>query len=380
MALLCVLAAAAPVRAQEAAAYHGVELSLRPPSAEEAALAAEVGRALAAHGVTAETDARLADAARRLVRQPVPVRDALAASGVSDAFAMPVRWTVRQGEDALAPVRALLGADVARAEPTHLGLAIVAHGAEQDIGLVLVRRRVAMGRFPRFVVQDTHYLLTGTLGSGLSAPSVLVATPGARVVELRPRTEHRVFWVLVPFADGPGRYVVEVQGHDRYGVQVANLMDVYAREPRAPAHMPVLRLQPPARPVRSLGDAERRSVELINAARLRAGLGAVRASDRLWREAQAHSLDMVRHGFFGHDSPTRGGLAHRMRGIGLGRALARENVAIAPSPEIAHRELLRSPSHLRNLLDPDVTRVGVGVQARGGPQLGYTFTQILARP
>ena len=107
---------------------------------------------------------------------------------------------------------------------------------------------------------------------------------------------------------------------------------------------------------------------------------SVSLSFGLRRQARAHSREMGQKGYFGHQSPQRGGLARRLRRGGILHLLASENIAISTSPEQAHVELIRSPSHLRNILDPLVTHVGVGVHQRNaGPQPVLTFTQIFAQ-
>src|SRR6187399_1489515 len=59
----------------------------------------------------------------------------------------------------------------------------------------------------------------------------------------------------------------------------------------------------PAAPA-SLERAVRATVCLINEARSENGLGPLRSTGALAKAAGAHSRDMVRNGFFAHDSPT----------------------------------------------------------------------------
>ena len=88
---------------------------------------------------------------------------------------------------------------------------------------------------------------------------------------------------------------------------------------------------------------------------------------------------MSKHQFFGHVSPSRGNLSKRLQFSGLRGIFAGENIAVAATPEAAHAELVRSPSHLRNIVDPNITHVGVGAQRRVvGDVAIYTFSQIFA--
>ncbi|MFT7621383.1 MAG: hypothetical protein ACI9WU_000544 [Myxococcota bacterium] len=373
-ALAQVAQAAAPVLV-----YHGDAEPVRV-TPDEVALAQRVAAALTRPGGSPPLlDRALVGAARNLTRGTSP-RSGLSASGVSDAFALPVSYTAVDGMEPMAPVRELLETDVRRAEPTHFGVGIVGSGATTRVGMVFVRRGARLGRFPRYVEIGDKFLLNGQLEQGYTEPLLLLATPDGRVQEHKPRFEHGVFWARIPFLGGAGRYHIELQARDRFGVQVLNLMEVHAFHPGEPREAAVVRLRPAAVPVADAAQAEERAVRLINRARKMARLAPVTLSATLRDQARRHSNDMVRDRWFGHDSPTRGGLGKRMERAGLADVLAVENVAVAPSPELAHSELVRSPSHLRNILDPDVTHVGVGArQRRGGAQPVFTFTQIFAR-
>ncbi len=372
-----VLAAPDLAYADAALVYHG-DSDPVTPTTDERALAIRVAATLTWPGSAAPTlDKALVRAARQLTRAGNP-RGVLSAAGVSDAFAMPMTWVAMDGVDVLSPVHQLLNSDVKRARPTHFGVGMVGSGSVRRVGLVFVRRGADLSRFPRYVETGDQFMLNGTLAPGLKRPLVLISQPNGRVHELRPRSDRRVFWTKVPFLAGRGRYHIEIQAENRYGVQVLNLMEVHATAPGEPREHRVVRLQPPARPVLDPKEAEERAVELINRARRIARLPGVRLDDALRAEARAHSHDMAKGGWFGHVSPTRGGLAKRLRRACLKPPLARENVALAPTPELAHAELVRSPSHLRNILDPDVTHVGVGAH-RQTEQPVFTFTQIFAQ-
>lgn len=357
--------------------YHGPEPAIRL-SALERAIVEPVSRLVAG----AELDAYLTEAARLLITLgDGSGRDALARAGLSDAFAIPLVYTVIETAAPLAAVEGLLRTDVARSGVTHFGVGVAGTAGAARVALLFVRRGATLSRFPKRLAVGDRYLLTGRLEVGLRKPKLLIATPRGRVHELEPRYEHGTFWRMIPFAEGPGRYTVEVQAESDHGVQVLNLMEIVAGAPDDPTEAPIVRLRPPQRPVTSALEAEARALELINRSRQQVGLRTLYRSDRLRKEAHQHSADMATHGFFGHVSPTRGDLGTRVRNAGLPRGtLATENVAIAPTPDVAHRELLRSPSHMRNILDPQVNQVGVGVVRRdGGPQPVFTFTQIFAR-
>ena len=101
--------------------------------------------------------------------------------------------------------------------------------------------------------------------------------------------------------------------------------------------------------------------KLLNADRAHAGLPPLTADAQLAAVARAHSGDMQAHRFFGHVSPTTGSAADRTRKAGIDAMLILENVARAFSPGEAERGLMNSPGHRANILNREVTRVGVGV-------------------
>ena len=361
--------------------YHPTDPVVAMTGAEKT-LAQEVEKLLAAScGAAPKPDPVLVDAARRLLGSQIQARDALLAAGATDAYAVPLAFTVTDTAAPMAPIRSVLEKHIAPLGATHYGVGVVGGDQPARIALFFVRRGADIGRFPKRFRHGERYLLSGTLGPGLTRPRVLVSTPRGRVVEAKPRFEHRIFWTTIRFSEGAGRYGVEVQAEGAYGTQVLNLMEVHVSEPGAPLESPVVRLSPPLVPVRTAQLAEERALALINRTRRNAGLPPVSLARRLVRAARSHSQDMARRGYFGHKSPSHGGLARRLTKAGFGRSpLARENIAIGPHPDVAHSELCRSPSHLRNILDPHVSHVGIGVhRSENGPQAVFTFTQIFAR-
>lgn len=107
--------------------------------------------------------------------------------------------------------------------------------------------------------------------------------------------------------------------------------------------------------------AEAEMLRLVNEERTRAGLEPVVADAGLTGVARAHSEEMFRLGYFAHDSPVTGTPADRLAAAGVRYLLMGENLAFAPTLEIAHERLIGSPTHRANILNPAFTRLGVGV-------------------
>lgn len=123
-------------------------------------------------------------------------------------------------------------------------------------------------------------------------------------------------------------------------------------------------------------EAETRLLQLVNAERERVGLAPLAPDPALTTAARAHARDMLAQGYFAHLSPDGKTPADRARAAGARLQLAGENLALAPTVDLAHRGLMDSPGHRANILSPQFSRVGIGV-ADGGLH-GKLFTQEFA--
>ena len=122
---------------------------------------------------------------------------------------------------------------------------------------------------------------------------------------------------------------------------------------------------------------EREILELTNKEREKEGLNPLVWNDTLAKTAKAHSMDMVERGFFSHDNPDGKTPFDRMRAEGINYRAAAENIAAGQAtPEKAIAEWMNSEGHRRNILNPDLKELGVGL-ARGG-KYGIYWTQNFA--
>jgi uncharacterized protein YkwD len=149
---------------------------------------------------------------------------------------------------------------------------------------------------------------------------------------------------------------------------------VVAPPPQAPASPQSRPVQFPPN-VRTELDptAEEQMLELVNRERAAAGLGTLTADERLRAAARDHSLEMFHLSYFAHESPIAGSPFDRMLRAGARFTTAGENLAYAPTVESAHRGLMNSPEHRKNILTPAFRRVGIGVVRAAG--WGRMFTQ-----
>ncbi|SDY31919.1 Uncharacterized conserved protein YkwD, contains CAP (CSP/antigen 5/PR1) domain [Geodermatophilus africanus] len=126
---------------------------------------------------------------------------------------------------------------------------------------------------------------------------------------------------------------------------------------------PVARAAAPADP-----GAEAAVLALVNQARAAAGCGAVTADPALAAVARAHSADMRDRDYFSHASPEGLSPFDRAEQAGIDYSRA-ENIAYGQADAAAvMKAWLESPGHRANILDCELTRLGVGVaEGTGGP-------------
>jgi uncharacterized protein YkwD len=85
---------------------------------------------------------------------------------------------------------------------------------------------------------------------------------------------------------------------------------------------------------------------------------------------------MFQQGYFAHVDPDGTTPFDRMKRGGVTFRAAGENLALAPTVDVAHEGLMNSPGHRANILNPSFHRIGIGV-ADGGMH-GKMFTQNFA--
>lgn len=106
--------------------------------------------------------------------------------------------------------------------------------------------------------------------------------------------------------------------------------------------------------------AEGEMVSLMNLERTKRGLPALVFDPALREVGRRHSQDMLARGYFSHNTPEGLTPFDRMEQAGITYEFAGENLALAPTVEIAMNGLMNSPGHRANILSPDFRRIGVG--------------------
>jgi len=327
-------------------------LALAPPAlAEDAGL---LGRRLRkAYGL--RHDESLSRAAAELARglsrgeaaTLTSVTDALAREGLADAQALPL-GAVGTPEAALSAVEAQARASLPGQGATHLGVALVSRGAASSAVLLSVRRLLEVGPIalepPASGLRFRGQILAGR------SPAALLMSPSGAVRRLDLHLEGQALVLEVPFAEGPGPYVLEIQLSTERGPEVAGLWRLRVggkSEGRVlpnPSH-----------------DTPERILPAVNALRAASSLNPLLADPALSRAAEQRAKVLCQSQVARHLDVAGAGPLERARAAGYRGAFLAENLAIAPTLARAHENLLGSPSHRENLLSRRAQRFGLGV-------------------
>jgi uncharacterized protein YkwD len=116
-------------------------------------------------------------------------------------------------------------------------------------------------------------------------------------------------------------------------------------------------------------NAERALLEDANRERVAQGLAPLHWNANLAAAAHAHALLMAQRNTLSHQFPGEAPLQDRARSAGARFTEVAENVAEGPSAEMIHVSWMHSPPHRANLLDPELTDIGIAV-AVGAPGSG----------
>jgi hypothetical protein len=110
----------------------------------------------------------------------------------------------------------------------------------------------------------------------------------------------------------------------------------------------------------------RQVMEATNEDRAQHGLGPLKWDPALARAAQRHAEIMVRQGALSHQYSGEADLVTRVSQDGGHFREVAENLAVAPGPADLEQEWMHSPPHRRNILDPHLNEIGVGLVRQGG--------------
>lgn len=120
--------------------------------------------------------------------------------------------------------------------------------------------------------------------------------------------------------------------------------------------------------------SEKAMLDKINNERSSLAITKLTYSQDLSLVAQEYAQDMWERKYFSHYSPEGQDVGDRLKRYKIKYTFAGENLALAPSVEIAHKGLMGSEGHRKNMLDARFVKVGVGVVDNG--IYGKIFVQV----
>jgi uncharacterized protein YkwD len=120
--------------------------------------------------------------------------------------------------------------------------------------------------------------------------------------------------------------------------------------------------------------SETQMFQLVNKERTSRGIGALTWNVKLVIVAENYARFMWQNHYFGHYDPEGKDVGDRLQAADIPYQIAGENLALAPTVDIAHTGLMNSPGHRANILEPRFHKVGIGVIDNGF--YGKMFVQV----
>lgn len=110
---------------------------------------------------------------------------------------------------------------------------------------------------------------------------------------------------------------------------------------------------------------ERVLFDATNRERAAHGIPSLHWDDSLASAAQAHAALMAKQSEISHQFPGEPSLRERASRAGARFSVVAENVALGPDTDTIHSDWMHSPGHRANILDVQLTAIGIAVVARG---------------
>lgn len=155
---------------------------------------------------------------------------------------------------------------------------------------------------------------------------------------------------------------LEAALHPVFGEAVARTLNLLTVQPESHERVTLPYKVATSRPRPEL---EAKMLDLVNQERLKTGLRPLAPDPELTEVARRHSADMFARGYFAHDTPEGLSPFDRMKKANIRFLTAGENLALAPTLQVAHTGLMNSPGHRANILNKDFGRVGIGIMDGG---------------
>ena len=110
-----------------------------------------------------------------------------------------------------------------------------------------------------------------------------------------------------------------------------------------------------------VNSAEKALFDAVNRERMTKGLPELGWDKNLATAAHLHAARMAQRNALSHQLPGEAPVQDRARQAGAHFSLIAENIAVAPNPATIHAAWMASPHHRDNILDPQLTVIGIAV-------------------
>ena len=252
-----------------------------------------------------------------------------------------------------------VGNTVLNAVQPRLGIATQRVGRDQTkVVVVLLDAPVEISPpFPKRLELGQKATLSGKLVAGLQSPKVVVSDAGGQVAEPE-QPAGAAFGAEVACGDKPGRILVDIRGtlEGRSGLVASFPVACGADLPTSIAMAP----EPwPSDP----REAEKKILELVNQERAAAGLPAL-----AWDDAVAGVARGISEGLASQGGTGGVDVGERLRREGIGTPLVLQSAAAERTFERAHDRLVTSPGNRANIMNREVTSLGIGAVTKTDPQ------------
>lgn len=163
---------------------------------------------------------------------------------------------------------------------------------------------------------------------------------------------------------------------DRNPVTASWSFAMKSAPPPAPAPARVTSAAPRAAPPPP-ADLQQYALWQINQSRAQYGFAPLRLDAAITAVASAHAWDMMNYGYFSHTGRDGSRVAQRMARAGISFSYSGENICYyngigaRATLDWCHRTFMSEPypgyyNHIANILNPNFTRLGVGIAQSGG--------------
>jgi len=129
----------------------------------------------------------------------------------------------------------------------------------------------------------------------------------------------------------------------------------------------ILVMPAPCASAQKISENERALFDAANRERAERSLPALHWDESLADAARKHANRMAFYNVLEHQLSGEPDLKDRLTEAGARFSMIAENIAVAPNSQTIHKGWMNSPGHRRNILDPNLTAVGIAaVRGNGG--------------